>query len=144
MPPREATRSSSKISRGFSNGKYWPRPRRCARSQMISRIPPRIAGRIDGLLHVDHAPFGAAADALFFFLQAAGQNDVGVVRGFRQEEIDHAEELQLLQRLAREVRIGQRDQRIEADRKQPFDFAAVDRVHDFLRRCSPAAESRRA
>ena len=88
------------------------------------RIGARIAGRIHGLLNMDHAPLHVAGDALLFFLQAAGQHDVGMRRGFRKEEIDDAEELQLLQRFAREIGVGQRDQRVEADREQPLDLAA--------------------
>ena len=37
--------------------------------------------------------------------------------------------------------VGQRDQRVEADRKQRLDLAAVDRVHDLHARCSPACGS---
>ena len=77
--------------------------------------------------------FDVGRDAFVFLLQAAGQHDVGMLRGLREEEVDDAEELELLQRLAREVGVGQRDQRVEADREQPLDLAAVNRVHDLDR-----------
>ena len=118
MPPREASRSSSKISRGSRKGKYWPRPRRCARSQMIAESRARVAGRIHRLLDVDDAGLHAGSDAFLFFLQAAGQHHIGMRGGLGEEEVDHAEKFELLQGLAREIRVGQRDQRIEADRKQ--------------------------
>ena len=63
-----------------------------------------VAGRRDGLLDVDHASLGAAGHAFVLLLQAAGQHDVRVVRGLRQEEVDDAEELEPLERLARERR----------------------------------------
>src|SRR5215471_11570587 len=53
--------------------------------------------------------------------------------GFAQEEIDAREELELLQRGTRTVRIGDRDERIEADRKQPLDLAAFNGVNDLAR-----------
>ena len=98
---------------------------------MISASDLRVAGRVHRLVDLLHAAFGAADDAFVFFLHAAGEDEVGMVRGFGQEEVDHAEELELRQRLAREVRVRQRDQRVEAHREQRLDLAAVDRLHDF-------------
>jgi hypothetical protein len=50
--------------------------------------------------------------------------------GFRKEEIDHTEKFQAFQRFAREVGIRQRNQRLEANTEQAFDFAAMNGVHD--------------
>ena len=70
-------------------------PSRRARSQMISESRARVARRIDRLLDMDHARLHVGGHALFFLLQAAGEHDIGMLRGLRKEEIDHAEELQL-------------------------------------------------
>src|SRR5581483_12138752 len=60
----------------------------------------------------------------------AGQDHVGVAGRFRQKEVNDTQKLDLLERLTGEVRVGQGDQRIEADRKQPLDLAAVNGFHD--------------
>ena len=91
-----------------------------------------LTGRIDTFLPMDHAPLGAAAEAVFFLMQAAGKHHISVVCCFGHEEVNHAEEFQLRQSLSREVGIGERNQRIEAHRQQTFDFSAVNRIHDFL------------
>ena len=96
-------------------------------------VASRVARRVDALLPVNDAPFGTATEPVFFLMQAAGHNDIGVMRSFREKEINHAEEFQLRQRLAGEVRIGKRDKRVETHGEQSLDFAAVDSVHDFLR-----------
>ena len=44
-------------------------------------VASRIARRIDALLPVNDAPFGIASEPVFFLLQAAGQNDVRMMRG---------------------------------------------------------------
>src|SRR5262249_42775454 len=64
----------------------------------------------------------------------SGQYNVGVPGGLREEEIDHTKKLELFESLAYEVTVGQRDDRVEADREQSFDFTAVNRLHDFHRR----------
>src|SRR5207249_3405777 len=46
---------------------------------------------------------------------------------------NRAEKLELLQRSPRAVCVGNRDQRVEADRHQSPDFAAFDRVEHFAR-----------
>ena len=61
-----------------------------------------------------------------------GQDDVGVVTGLRQEEVDHGVELQPVERLGGEVGIRGRHGRVEADRQQPLDLAGVDRLDDLL------------
>ena len=94
---------------------------------MISESGRALPGGSTALLDVNDAPFSAARDALFFLLQAAREHDVRVLRRLGQEEIDHAEKLQLVQGLAGEVGVRQRHQRVEADGKQRLDLAAVDR-----------------
>ena len=92
----------------------------------------------------DHAPLGGGDRALVFLVQRARQYDVGVTRGLGQEEIDRDVEFEFLERLARCMSVGQRDERVEADRDQPLDFAAMDRLHDLVGgEPFPAAPSRR-
>src|SRR5512140_1472021 len=53
-----------------------------------------------------------------------------MARGLRQEEVDRDVEVEPLERLAGEGGVGKRDQRVEADREQPADLAAVDQLDD--------------
>ena len=92
-----------------------------------------VTWRIDALLPMNDAPFGTATQPVFLLMETACHNDVGMMRSFRQKEIDDAEVFQLRQRFAREVRVGERNKRVEAQREQSFDFAAVDGVHNLLR-----------
>ena len=92
-----------------------------------------IAGRVDGLLNMDDSRLHVGRDAFLLLLQATGQRIVRVRRRFRKEEVDDAKKLELLHGFAGEVGIRQGHQRVEADGKQPFDFAAVNGVHDFDR-----------
>ena len=94
---------------------------------MIRQSCARLAGRLDDLAMVDDAAFDVGRRAFVLLLQRAGQHDVGVARGLGQEEVDHGEELELLERLADEVAVGQRDHRVEADAEQALDLAVVDR-----------------
>jgi hypothetical protein len=89
-----------------------------------------VARWIHRLPDMNDAPFRIGGDALLFLLQAAGQHHVRMRRGFRKEEIDDAEKLQALQCFTCEIGIGQGDQRVKADGEQPFDFAAVNGVHN--------------
>src|SRR5208282_5153205 len=70
-------------------------------------VAPGIAWWIDALLPVNHAAFRTATEAVFFLMQTTRQNDVGMMGGFRKKKINHAEELQLRQRLAGKVRVWQ-------------------------------------
>src|ERR1051326_8933371 len=94
------------------------------------RIRARIGRRVHGFLDMDYARFHAGGYALFFLLQAAGENDIGVGRGFREEEIDDAKEFQFFEGLTGERSFRKRNQWIETDGKQTFDFAGVNGVHD--------------
>ena len=78
-------------------------------------VLPRIAGRVDRLVDLDHPALGAGDHAFVLLVQRAGQHDVGVPGGLVQEEVDRDVELQLLQHPPDEVVVGQRDQRVEAD-----------------------------
>src|ERR1017187_7579857 len=82
---------------------------------------------------MDDASLAAADNALFFLLQTPGQNHIRVLRRFGKKEIDGAEEFQLIEGLAREVRVRKRYHGIEACAQKRFDLTFVDRVHDFLR-----------
>ena len=57
-------------------------------------VSSRIAWRIDALLPMNDATFGTATKPIFFLMEAAGHNDVGVMGGFGEKEIDHAEVFQ--------------------------------------------------
>src|SRR5262249_61329422 len=49
------------------------------------------------------------------------------------EEVDRDVEVEPLERLLREPRVGQRDERIEADGEEPPDFAPMDHLDDLGR-----------
>ena len=74
-----------------------------------------VGGRINGFPNVEHASLRVAGDAFFLLLKTARQHHVGVARRLGKKEIGDAEELKLFESLAREVRIGQRHQRVEAN-----------------------------
>ena len=101
MPPGEARRSSSKISRGSAKVKPRSRPSACAMSWMIRQSCARLAGTVDRLVDLDDAPLGAGDDALVLLVQRAGQHDVGVAGRLVQEEVDGDVELELLEHPAR-------------------------------------------
>ena len=97
------------------------------------RVGPRLSRGIHRLVDLLHTPLGAADHPLVLLLQAAGEDEIRVMRGFGEEEVDHPEELELRQRFAREVGVRERHQRVEAHREEPLDLSPVDRVHDLLR-----------
>src|SRR5215472_11934604 len=49
-----------------------------------------VSGRIDGFPDVNDTAFGRTADSFLFFLETAGQHDVGIVSGFGHEKIHDA------------------------------------------------------
>ena len=118
MPPRDASRSSSKISRGRRNGKYCPLAQPVREVEIDLRVRPRVAGRVDGLADVDDAALDVAATPSSSSCRLpARTTSAWCAVSDRKKSID-AEELQFFERLAGEVRVGQRHQRIEADREQ--------------------------
>ncbi len=86
----------------------------------------RLAGAVDRLVDLDDAALDLRDGALVLFLQTARQHDVGVPRGVAQEEIDHDEELELVEAARDERIVGQRHLRVEADAEQTLDLAGVD------------------
>ena len=60
-------------------------------------IGPGLAGRIDRLVRQLDAALGVDECALLFREARAGEHDVGVPRGFRQKQILHGQEFQLLE-----------------------------------------------
>ena len=78
-------------------------------------VNPGIAGRLDSLADVQHAAFGAAYHSFVLFLQAAGEYDVGMLRGFGEKKIHDAKVLEFLESFASVVCIGEQDQGIETD-----------------------------
>ena len=93
-----------------------------------------LAGRVDGGVDLDDPPLAAGRGALVLLVQRAGQDDVGVVGGLGQEEVDDGVELEPVERLGGEVGVGRRHGRVEADRQQALDLAGVDRLDDLLGR----------
>src|SRR5205823_4275552 len=79
-----------------------------------------------------HAAALAGRDgALVLFLQRTGENDVGVAAGFGEEEIDAGVEIELLERLAGALVIGNRDERVDADGEQALNFSSLYGIQDF-------------
>ncbi len=78
-------------------------------------VLPRIARRIDRLVDLDDAAFDLRDRPFIFFLQRAGQHDVGMSGRVVEEEIDRHVELELLQHAGDEIVVRQRYQGIEAD-----------------------------
>ena len=64
------------------------------------------ARRINAPPPVNYAALGAATESVFFFMQTARKNDIGMMGSFGEKEIDNAEILQLRQRFAGEIRVG--------------------------------------
>ena len=69
-------------------------------SWMMTPVLPRLAGAVDRLVDLDDAALDLRDGALVFFLQAAGQDDVGVAGGVVEEEVDRDVELELLEAAA--------------------------------------------
>src|SRR5262249_50219912 len=86
----------------------------------------RVARRIDRFVDLDDAAFDLRDDSFVLFMQRAGQDDVGVMRRFIQEEVYRHVKFQFVERPSDKVVIRQRDLRIEADREQSLDLAAIN------------------
>src|SRR5215469_13064996 len=93
-----------------------------------------IAWRIHGFANVYDSAFRSTTQPLFLLLQAARHHDIRKLCGLGEEEIDDAEELDIFQSVACEVGVRQRDQGVEAEGKQAFDFATMDGLHDLYGR----------
>jgi len=62
---------------------------------------------------VNDAAFAATSHPFLFLLETSRHDDIGVLRGFRQEEIDHPEVFELIESFAREIRVRKRDHRLK-------------------------------
>ena len=100
--------------------------------QKDAGVSAGIARRVHRLADAHDAAFSRRDRAFLFFMERAGQNQIGMTRGFVEEEIDADVELQFLQRLPDHVVVRQRNQRVEADADEPLDLAAMDRLHDLV------------
>src|SRR5262249_42415099 len=96
-------------------------------------VDARVAGRRLRGVQLDDAPLDTRRRSFVLLVQRTGQDDVGVERRLRQEEVDDRVELQLVERFGGERSVGKRYGRVEADREQALDLAGMDRVHDLLR-----------
>ena len=86
----------------------------------------RLTGAVHGLVDLDDAPFDLGDRAFVLLLEAARQDDVGVPRRVVHEEVDGGVELQLFETARDKGIVRQRHFRVEADREQALDLAAVD------------------
>ena len=107
---------------------------------MIRQSAARAGRRIDGLSVEDHPALHVRRGALVLLHERAGEHHVGVARGLGEEKIDHAEELQLRERFADEILIGQGHHGVEADRQEPPDLAGVNGLQDLHRRDALAGQ----
>src|SRR5688572_3700611 len=89
-------------------------------------IFPRFTGTLHGLVNLDDAALGGCDYAFVFFLQRTGQDHIRIMRAVIEEEIDHDVEFQLLKHAPDKIIVRQRDNRVEAYRQEPGDFAAID------------------
>lgn len=64
-----------------------------------------LARRFDGGVDLDDPPLARGGGAFVLLVERAGQDDVGVMAGLGDEEVDHAVELEPIECLAGEVRI---------------------------------------
>ena len=78
----------------------------------------------------DDPSLDARRRAFVLLHQRAGKDDIGIAGCLGEEEVDHGEELETLERLSREVEIGCGDHRIRADEEQTADLPGVDRLED--------------
>ena len=109
-----------------------PGPEAAGEFEQDFGIRARFSWRRHGLPDPRDPALGGGHGAFLLLMQGAGEDDVRVVRGFVEEKIDRAVEFQLLHRFADEVVVGQGDDRVEADRDQPFDLAPVNCLDKFV------------
>ena len=68
-------------------------------------VASSLAGRLDRGVDLDDPPLARGGGAFVLFVERAGQDDVGVMARFGDEEVDHAVELEPIECLTGEVRI---------------------------------------
>ena len=98
----------------------------------MSQSRTGLPWRCDGGIDLDDPPLTAGRGAFVLLVQGSRQDDVGVVAGLREEEVDGRIELEAVERLGGEVGVGSRDGGIEADRDQTLDLPSVYRLDDLL------------
>src|ERR1700736_5504042 len=87
---------------------------------------------IDCFVDLDNAALGRRHDPLVFLLQRTRKNNVRIACRIVKEKINRYVKLELLERALDKVVIRQRDNRIERDRKQSANFAAIDLSEDLI------------
>ena len=110
-------------------------------SWMIRQSCRASPGGSTALLILMTRPSVLRDDPFVLLVQRAGQHDVGVPGRLAQEEVDRDVELELLEHPRDEVAVRQRDHRVEADREQPADLAAIDLAEDLVGSRRPACGS---
>src|SRR4029079_5844217 len=95
-------------------------------------VLPRLAWTVDRLVDLDDAALDLRDGPFVFFVQTPRQHDLGVPCRVVQEEVDGGIELEFLETARHEGIVGKRDLRIEADRDQRLDLAAIDLAEEFV------------
>ncbi len=93
-------------------------------------ILPRIARRLDHLARELHPAIGVGEGAILLGKRRSRQDDVGVERGFGDEQVLNDQMIEHGQRLARMLQIGIRHRGIFALDVHAVDLARMDRIHD--------------
>ena len=113
MPPAEsAAQLVEDLAAATSNAKRSPcaEPLGQLADDLASRAAPRRAAAT-ACADADDAALGAGHRALVLLVQRAGQDEIGVARRLGEEEVDGDEEVEALERRAREGGVGQRHHR---------------------------------
>ena len=95
-------------------------------SWMMRQSSRASPGQSTALLILMMRPSTCVTVPFVLLVQAARQHDVRVPGRVVEEEVDRGVELQLLEAARDEGVVRQRDLRVEADREQPLDLAAID------------------
>jgi hypothetical protein len=121
------------------------------RSEVLDDAPvlSRLAGTVDRFVDLNDAAFDLSYGAFVLLVEATRQDDVSMPRRVVQKEVDGGVELELLEAARDERVVGKRDFRVEADRQQRLDLAAIDLPEqlvgvDASRHTPPCANPKRA
>src|SRR6187200_336970 len=86
----------------------------------------RVPRAVHGLVDLDDATLDLRDGAFILFVQAPGQNDVGVPGRVVEKEVDGRVELELLKAARDKGVVRQRHLRVETDRQQALDLTTID------------------
>ena len=80
--------------------------------EVAAAIGPGLARRVGCPVDLDDPAFQVGSGSLVFAPHGAGQNDIGEFCGFGEEEIDHDERVQALQRTFHYLVLRQRNHQV--------------------------------